>query len=272
MTSSDTAVRGVTDALPSDRVGGRWGHLLRAEARRTFSTRGWLILLTVAAVVPGLGTAATVSQADSASVATQSGLLRLFMGGYLSSLLATLVGVTAVTAEFSHGTAARSMLLSRGRLRWAVSKLGVAIPLGLACTLIGQGVNLLVGSVGLSSKHLEHASVWHGDMLRSTIGAVSLGAICAVWGVGLGLLLRNQLAAVAGVVAYTTLVEGAPLHFWPTIGRFLPGGAQAGIALDPSVKHLGSGWAFLVLVGWAAAALVAGIFRTLRSDVPASST
>ena len=242
---------------------------IRAERRRFFSTSGPFALLAVAAVLPAITTIAqvsTVGTAQSPDMSTVDGIGTVLNGGFLASLMATLGGVLAVTTEWRYHTASGSVLAVGGRRTWLLAKLCVAVPFGLLASAVGQAVVLAIGLPMLSSNGID-ADVWSGQLLNSTIGTVVLGGMSAVWGLGLGLLIRSQVAAVAGLIVYTAFFEGAVIQFVPVIGKWLPGGAQGAIALDPSVEHLAQGWGFLLFAGWAAAALVAGARELMRREL-----
>jgi hypothetical protein len=86
-------------------------------------------------------------------------------------------------------------------------------------------------------------------------------------GLGVGALVRNQVATLVGLCAWMLLVENLLLPFVPDVGRFTPG--AAGLALAGSIADnlLAAGPASLVLVFSAAVVATAGWVTTLRRDV-----
>jgi ABC-2 type transport system permease protein len=241
-----------------------------AEAVRTFSTPGWLILLGVAILLPVLGTvpaALSAGHRGGINPATADGVRKILASGFTAGLLATLLGVLSVTAEYRHGTVGASVLASGSRTRWASSKVLVTCPLGLVFTFLGQTAVLVSGLPILAGKGV-HPDVWSGDLLRMTLGTATLGFIAAAWGVGLGLCIRNQLAAVAGVVLYSTVAEAAFLAAVPAVGQYLPGGAQAAIVVDPTLPHLSMAAGYLLFMAWTAVSLLVGRTILLRRDLP----
>jgi ABC-2 type transport system permease protein len=95
----------------------------------------------------------------------------------------------------------------------------------------------------------------------------------AVYGVGLGALLKNQVVAIVVGLGFTLVIENIVAAIWPTIGEYLPG--QAAAALEDAVTNIGGttsvrlpwwGGAVMVLV-YGVALCVIGALTTLRSDV-----
>ena len=78
----------------------------------------------------------------------------------------------------------------------------------------------------------------------------------AALGVTLGTLLRNQVAAVAGALAWVAIVEHTVVNLMPAIGRWLPVGAGQAILRTPIDDLLAPPVAAAVLIGYAAAATV----------------
>jgi ABC-2 type transport system permease protein len=243
---------------------------VHAEWIRTSSIPTAWTLPLMSAAMSALFTATTIwaiGKPGGPDTSTVEGVRTTLSSGGLTALIACLVGVLTVTTEFRHGTAPVSVLASASRLRWLAAKLAVALGLGLLCTLIGQAVALAVGLPMLADRGI-HVDVWQGEYLRSTLGTVSLGVFAAAWGVGIGALVRTQVAAVAGTVIYTALAEGAFLNFVPSVGRYLPGGATAAITLDPAIpRHVAMGYGYLLFAGWAVVFLAAGLRRLTRDDL-----
>ena len=240
------------------------------SAIRTSSiTSAWTLPLMSAAMA-ALFTATTIwaiGKPGGPDASTVEGVRTTLTAGGLTALIACLVGVLTVSTEFRHGTAPVSVIATASRARWLAAKLIVACPLGMLCTIIGQAVALAVGMPMLAARGI-HVDVWQGDYLRNTLGTVTVGFFAAAWGVGIGCLVRSQVAAVAGTVVYIALAEGAFLNFVPSIGRYLPGGATAAITVDPSIpRHVAMGLGYLLFTAWAIAFLAAGLRRLTRDDL-----
>jgi hypothetical protein len=80
-----------------------------------------------------------------------------------------------------------------------------------------------------------------------------------------GSIVRAQVAALAGIVVWTTMVEAALLHLFPSVGRWLPGGAEAAVVADPSLpQRLSRPGGALLLLAWIAVAGAVAV-TTLRT-------
>jgi hypothetical protein len=97
-------------------------------------------------------------------------------------------------------------------------------------------------------------------------------AAYGVIGVAIGALVRNQIAAVVGVLVWMTAVEYTVLPAFPAVGRWIPLGATSALfQLGPSMgldgKLLPATVAGLVLGGYTAAAVVLALLVTPKRDV-----
>ncbi|MFJ6216967.1 ABC transporter permease [Streptomyces sp. NPDC092296] len=245
------------------------GRAVTAEWLRVKSTRTWWGLLLAAMAMPAvttLGSVSTVGKPGGLDVTTAQGLHTALSNGFDAALLAAVLGVLIVTTEYRYRTAGDSLTLLPERRWWLLAKALVAAPLGLLFTVAGQATVLAVGLPVLSAKGV-HVDPLHGELLSTLWGTCLLGPFAAVFGVGVGALVRNQVAAVAGLVIYTFLLEGALVEFVPAVGKYLPGGAIAAIAVDPGVRHLPMAAGFLLYAAWAAVCLAAGNRRLNSQDI-----
>jgi ABC-2 type transport system permease protein len=87
-------------------------------------------------------------------------------------------------------------------------------------------------------------------------------------GVGLGALLRNQVATVSAIFLWLVFVENLLIDFIPGAGKFAPGAAASAITGLDRDTLLAPGLGALLLALYAAAAVAAGSLATLRRDVP----
>ena len=116
----------------------------------------------------------------------------------------------------------------------------------------------------------DHADLPVTAMWQIAGGAVLGCALFAVLGVALGALIRNQIAAILGVLVWVLIIEALVVSFLPKIGKWLPGGALNGIlqATGPNGESYLPVWgASLVLIGWTALFALAAAATTQRRDV-----
>ena len=97
-------------------------------------------------------------------------------------------------------------------------------------------------------------------------------AAYGVIGVAIGALVRNQIAAVVGVIVWMTAIEYTVIPSFPEVGRWMPLGATSSLfQIGPSLGLDGSllsvPVAGLVLLAYTAAAVVLALHITPRRDV-----
>src|SRR5947209_2866497 len=89
-------------------------------------------------------------------------------------------------------------------------------------------------------------------------GYALIVAIAGAIGVAVGLIIRSQLWSVLALVVWMTMLEASVVHFFPAVGRWLPGGADAAIVSDATVhQRLPVVAGLAVLMAWAARAALA---------------
>ena len=249
--------------------------LLQAELlklRRTRTTAG-LLLATLGLVA--LTVASEVPEARAVE-----GPLSLDDPGLLADVVATcfgvpqilmvLYGTIAFTQEFRYGTITSAYLGEPRRSRVLVAKW---LALGLVSTVIT--VATLALSVPFSSAMIRSRD---GDVTFAAhfwevvaIGFVVMAAY-GIIGVAIGALVRNQVAAVVGVIVWMTLIEFTVIPSFPDVGRWLPLGAtsslfQMGPSLGLERNLLPVPLAGLVLLTYTAAAVVLALRISPRRDV-----
>jgi len=190
-------------------------------------------------------------------------LLRLGFGGLL---FATIFGVLLCTTEFRCGSIARSARAAGGAPRLLLVKIIVALVSGALFGLLAAGSALLATGLVLTSRHAP--VVVNGETWYSAIGVLAVSTLGCVWGALLGWLGRAQVATLLAVITWTLLAEPAVLAAVPSVGRFLPGGAQTSIYRDFANPHtLATHWGYLLFCGWLALAAGAAVVSSRRRDL-----
>ncbi len=258
--------------------------LVRSELTKILSTRLWwgMLIGVVVWTLFNAGISAAFAGVDQgAGQDALPGLDRpealrgvyaaaAFSGAYIFALV---LGVTGMTGEHRYQTVTPTFLATPRRARVVVAKalahLGVGIGYGVVAVVtafvVGGTVVMLRGfDLGLGTPGLWRAVV---------LGVLAVAAWTLV-GLGIGTLIRNQVAAILVAVAITFLIEpllslalgAADLD---AIGKFLPSSASSAMTSPPSpfIDLLPWWGGAVVLVGYALLFAGLGVLLSVRRDV-----
>jgi hypothetical protein len=240
---------------------------LRSELlkqRSTLTNLGLLLAMLVLALLAVLLHALTLP-ADRLQTASEQVQVFRF-GSLLAALFAGLVGALAITAEIRHGTIRPTFLVTPRRGRVIAAKILISALVGIVFGLVAAATALGAGSAALAARGIP-ITLDAGDYTLVPLGAIAAAALWAPLGLGLGALLRNQVATLTAIFLWLFFIENLLVDFVPGVGKFAPGAAAAAITgLDPD-RLLAPAPGALLLAGYAAAAAAAGWVATLRRDV-----
>ena len=267
-----------------------------SEFQKVFTTRMWwliaiLLAVYVALMAGGLGAFFGWAAANPDAAASAGGNTTLPPGLDLAPLIYSfassigyvfpvLLGALAVTGEFRHKTLTPTFLAEPHRTEVLSAKFLSQLVVGAGLGVVAFAVSVGAGAAALAGfgfdTGLDTSDIW--ALIGRGILAMALwGAI----GVGLGVLVTNQVAAIVIVIAFTQFVEpvlrlAASLSdLTANIGKFLPGAASDALvgASFYNIASLGASETLewwqggLVLLGIAALATVIGGATTWRRDV-----
>jgi ABC-2 type transport system permease protein len=123
-------------------------------------------------------------------------------GQLIGVLLACLLGIVLITGEYHHQTATSTFTLTPRRTTVVRGKLVTAVGLAGLSWLLSTVVSVVVGAVFLHSQGFG-TQLGHWGVIRAILLNLAAYAIWAVFGIGLGALIRNQLGAtVTATVLY----------------------------------------------------------------------
>ena len=259
-------------------------HLLQSEIRKLIYLRANWLLLIWSGLFAALGTVAPIVVLNSdrrtmgmgfSGTNTPEGINAVFAnaaGGYLFALI---MGILIMTNEFRHGTAVGTFLVTPKRSTVLYAKLIAASLAGFVVQVFSYLMAISSGFIALTF-YEPHAPV-PMELLWKVLRASALsGLVLGVVGVGLGALVKNQVAAVTGAVIWTLIVEGLIVAFVESIGKYLPAGAITGLVDVDFGKndfnftidnYLSPGPAILVLLMYATIFSSLALRTTLRRDL-----
>jgi len=252
-------------ALPDPGVAAvPFGRLLRVELRKLVDTRAgfWLLtaigLITVAVVVVFL----FVADADQLTYLN-------FVGATATpqSILLPVLGILAVTAEWSQRTGLVTFTLEPSRLRVAVAKLAAVVLVGLLAVLVALGVAALGNLAG--SLLMDGDGSWAFEVANVRDFFV-LQLLGVVQGFAFGMLLMSSAAAI--VLYYVVPIA------WTALFSMVGALADAAPWLDLNTAiapafdqqtFQGDDWAHIAVTAtiWVVVPFVLGLVRLLRREV-----
>jgi ABC-2 type transport system permease protein len=135
-------------------------------------------------------------------------------GQYFGLLLTLLLGILLVTNEYHHQMATTTFLVTPLRTRVIAAKFLAAVLIGAGFWLLALLPSLLTGVLFLRWEHLPaHLGDW--PVWRAILLNLAAYAVWAVFGVGFGVLIRSQVAAVVtGAVLYLVGTQAAQAVFF----------------------------------------------------------
>lgn len=190
-----------------------------------------------------------------------------------------LLGALATTAEFRHQTLTPTFLADPRRGRVLTAKSLTLTGFGAAYGVIGLLASIGVGATLLAVMGVDPALtsepvltlIWHSIIAM---------ALWAAIGVGLGVLVPSQVAAIVIVLAFTQFLEpllrtaASFLDWLAPYGKFLPGSASDALVgssvftvMNPVSEQLVWWQGGLVLLAYAVVVTVGGYFTSWRRDV-----
>jgi ABC-2 type transport system permease protein len=261
--------------------------LIRAELKKILSTRLWWGLLAgavafsalqslanalVAGVDAGAG-AGVMPGLDSAEAIRAVYPMAMFSGTYMFAMV---LGITGMTGEYRYQTITTTFLVSPRRSRVVVAKLLAHALMGVAYALVGLLTVLVVGGATMSIR--GYGFGLGADRLWVTNGlAVLAVAIWAVLGIGVGTLIRSQVAAIVVALLFTFLIEPLLTFALTSIQsvdldwlvKWLPSNASSALMAPGNVLLDYLDWwvGGLVLLAYGLALAGLGVGLSVRRDV-----
>jgi len=261
----------------------------RVELRKTRTTRMWWILLLVMVGYVGMIAAFLAfsfgslreqnAPAGAPTLDDPTTVLAVYsLGLPIGYVFPVVLGVLAITTEYRYQTITPTLLAEPRRGVVLGGKLVVALVLGLLFGAFALGSSVAAAApVVAATGHdvmLDDPDIW-SSLLKACLGM----ALWAGIGVGLGAVLRNQVAAIVTILAFSQLVEPLArlgLNAWSAtrgIAQYLPGAAADALTgaslytLGTPVRMLQWWQGGLVLACYAAALCLVGALSMLRRDI-----
>lgn len=236
------------------------------SVRSTAWTLAALVVVTVgfSALICAVTTTQDIAAPDF-DPASQS-----FVGGFFGQVAALVLGVLAITTEYSKGGIRISLTAVPRRLRLVLAKAIVVAGVLLVVSLATVLVSFLVGQSILAGKGGD-VGLGDPDVLRAVVGGALYLVASGMFGFALGVLLRQSAGAITGglVLLFVAppLVGLIPGASGETISRYFTSNAgQAILTVVPTENTL-SPWAgYAVFTLWWVIPLALGSLLLVRRD------
>lgn len=257
--------------------------LVRSEFKKIRSTRLWWGLLIGAVVFTAIQAVATAAFAgmeqggqpptptlDTAEAIRGVYSVAAFAGTYIFALI---LGITGMTGEYRYQTITATFLVAPRRSRVVTAKMLAHLVMGLLYGVMGVLAALLSGGITIAIR--GYGLGYGAEGLWSSAGLAVLAiAIWTVLGIGIGTLIRNQIAAILVAVFITFLIEPIATFALGAAGydnvvKWLPTNASAALMTpgDSFLEYLDWWVGGLVLAGYALVLAGLGVLLSVRRDV-----
>jgi len=259
-----------------------------SEFRKFFTTRLWWgmaigIFLAGAAFALLFGILLTGDQAgaggpggvptgDATQIASS-----VYVGGLsVGYLLLLTIGVLQIGSEYRHKTISGTFLATPKRLRAMLAKVVALLGIGAIYGLISLLGSVSVGAIVLTAR--DQDAFPSTTILRTLALSLLVLGLWALIGLGIGILIPNQVAALLIGIGVAWIVEpllGFAMSYWEFgrehIAQFMPSSATNAVinAVQNNPDEVRLVWwaAALVLAAYAALLSGFGIWRTTRADI-----
>jgi ABC-2 type transport system permease protein len=206
-----------------------------------------------------------VASDGAAALESDEGVRQVLAVTGTGAILMLVVGIVMAAGEHRHGTVADTFLTTPGRRQVVAAKLTVAAGLGVAVGAVSSlacvGIAGLLYRADGATFPLADAEVW-----PTVAGALVYTTLFAVLGVGLGSLIRNQVVAVTGALAWLAVVEHALVNLAPDVGRWLPVAAGQAVVRSPLGDLLSPLAGAVVLATYTTVITLAGLRAVATQD------
>ncbi|NHI20493.1 ABC transporter permease subunit [Phycicoccus endophyticus] len=262
---------------------------IRSELRKFFTTRMWWGM-AIGIFVGGALFAAFFAYAFTSDLAGQSGgpggmptgdaeqiANSVYTAGLsIGYLLLLTIGVLQIGSEYRHKTITGTFLATPRRVRAMLAKVVALLVIGAVYGLVSLAGSVSVGAVVLGLRDVD--AFPSTQIVRTLALSLLVLGLWALIGLGIGILIPNQVAALLIGIGVAWIVEplaSVLLGFWDWgaqhVVQFMP--TQATNAIVNAVQD-GSGTArldwwggALTLTAYAVVLAGIGIWRTSRADI-----
>ncbi|MFL5766510.1 MAG: hypothetical protein ACJ758_01535 [Actinomycetota bacterium] len=176
-----------------------------------------------------------------------------------------ILGLRSFTDEFRHGSIVPTLLADPDRRRVLFAKVSVTAGAAVVFALAAAALSFAIGLAWFAVKGYP-ISIGVGSVGVWLVKLLLIDVLWSAIGVGVGLAVRHQVAAIAGTLVAVLVGENILAGFVPAIEKVLPGAASSSLAgLEGAPFGPVAGAA--ILAAWTIAFLTTGSVLMERRDV-----
>jgi ABC-2 type transport system permease protein len=208
---------------------------IRSEIIKLRTARSSVVMLLALAAIMALGVVAVLSDSGAAVLALPlEAQPALHVALSIAPVFALLLGIRSFTDEFRFGSIVPTLLATPERRRVLGGKVAAAAAGGVVLALAALAVSVAVAVPTLLVKGMG-VTVSAGPA-ATLLGRLLLSSVLwSALGVGFGLAVRHQVAAIAGALVWMLAGEALFSGLVPSVARFFPGAAGFGlVGLNPA--------------------------------------
>jgi ABC-2 type transport system permease protein len=263
----------MTTLVSLDHAGSRYGRrqAMRAELSklRTLRSTTWTLLATVIGSLAISVLASNNTGAHGKVVPGFDPTNQSLSGLTLGSLTIGILGILAITGEYSSGTIRSTLAATPRRPLFIAAKAAVvglmALVVGemltFACFFLGQGI---------MAGHAPTASLGQSGVLTALVLSGAFLSLLGLIGLALGVIIRHTAGAIGAFVGIIFLLTALlqPLRQHGNPGRYAPeeifSNSVAAVVHQPG--QLGTWAGFLLMVGYCVVAFAVAFACVIRRD------
>ena len=240
---------------------------IASEFRKLTTTRSVYAMLGGLVAVVAIGVVAIVTGGGSTDLQApleQQAFLHVSLT--IAPLFGLLLGLRSFTDEFRYGSIVPTVLASPVRRRVLGAKLVATAGGGVALSLAAMTITIAIGVPLLITKGID--VTWSTSAMSEIVGR--LVAATVMWtaiGVGIGLAVKHQVAAIAGALVWLLAAEGILSGLVPDVAKYFPGAAGFAIVGINPAELLTPALGALLLGAYAVMTVAAGGVVMQRRDI-----
>jgi ABC-2 type transport system permease protein len=243
---------------------------VHSELLKVRTTRAWWLYLLFVIVIPAIGTAGAIGHQTAVRRSEQGWQTDLVGNADIVLLVAVILGITAVTVEFRHGTITPTFLATPAREAVLAWKAMAVAALALVFAVLALATVAAVAVVWLS---VDGIALHVGSALvERAVQALLVVLLGALMGLAIGTVVHGQIAAIVGTLVWLLLGETLAAALLTVVGfegavSYLPfralnaAGGTAGGDLLPYAAAVSVSIVYIVVIG------ALGVVRTSQQDI-----